>query len=679
MKRTYIALAMLVAVGATAFAEVQKESATDGAGCFARWDATTLEVGNDAFTRSYIANGDRLRTVSFKTSAGRELIVAGNARAKGTLLVRGETARRSPTGAEGLVLHVTVGSESLVLRLWPSVPGVLVEWGRVRPLPEITGIEAPDAYRLKMRRSWKLFSTASSVSDPLLLAPDYLRITEYVLFDQTDCRNDLVKTMQRLVPSCQLTEEIRVTSLDVRDIASAAGLAFLRLAPMPESRPTDVPDFVVHAEDRGLAPLANGYPLAELAYEGGEAGRIRALQNLQRALRPYRAGRDGVFLSNTWGDGNRDLRINAEFLAKEVDAAAELGVDVIQIDDGWQRGRTANTGKPLLPGIPKSWGDFWDTDPRFWEPDAERFPQGLKPLADAAKAKGLGFGLWFGPDSTDDLRNWERDADCLLAFWRELGVRYFKIDSLSITSPVGMERNRKFFDKMLTESNADMVFDLDCTAALRPGYFGLPDIGPLFLENRYARKGGRLYRPHQTLRNLWWLAHVVDPVRLRLELLNPCKGRELYRGDPLAPERWPADALFAIAMSASPLAWMELSDLTPETLAAWKPLVATWKRERAAFHGGTILPIGDEPDGWSWTGFLSVANDASVGYALIFRELSADAEKTIDLSGGLPMDVRFSRIERLGGRGEAEFGAAGTALRATIPASLDFIWLRLTP
>ena len=92
MKRTYIALAMLVAVGATAFAEVQKESATDGAGCFARWDATTLEVGNDAFTRSYIANGDRLRTVSFKTSAGRELIVAGNARAKGTLLVRGETA-----------------------------------------------------------------------------------------------------------------------------------------------------------------------------------------------------------------------------------------------------------------------------------------------------------------------------------------------------------------------------------------------------------------------------------------------------------------------------------------------------------------------------------------------------------------------------------------------------------
>ena len=485
MKRTYIALAMLVAVGATAFAEVQKESATDGVGCFARWDATTLEVGNDAFTRSYIANGDRLRTVSFKTSAGRELIVAGNARAKGTLLVRGETARRSPTGAEGLVLHVTVGSESLVLRLWPSVPGVLVEWGRVRPLPEITGIEAPDAYRLKMRRSWKLFSTASSVSDPLLLAPDYLRITEYVLFDQTDCRNDLVKTMQRLVPSCQLTEEIRVTSLDVRDIASAAGLVFLRLAPMPESRPTDVPDFVVHAEDRGLAPLANGYPLAELAYEGGEAGRIRALQNLQRALRPYRAGRDGVFLSNTWGDGNRDLRINAEFLAKEVDAAAELGVDVIQIDDGWQRGRTANTGKPLLPGIPKSWGDFWDTDPRFWEPDAERFPQGLKPLADAAKAKGLGFGLWFGPDSTDDLRNWERDADCLLAFWRELGVRYFKIDSLSITSPVGMERNRKFFDKMLTESNADMVFDLDCTAALRPGYFGLPDIGPLFLENRY--------------------------------------------------------------------------------------------------------------------------------------------------------------------------------------------------
>lgn len=91
------------------------------------------------------------------------------------------------------------------------------------------------------------------------------------------------------------------------------------------------------------------------------------------------------------------------------------------------------------------------------------------------------------------------------------------------------------------------------------------DIGPLFLENRYPRKH-KIYRPHMTLRNLWSLAHVVDPVRLRIEFLNPASRPELWGDDPLAPSRWPADALFAIAMTASPLAWMELSGIRPETM-----------------------------------------------------------------------------------------------------------------
>ena len=59
------------------------------------------------------------------------------------------------------------------------------------------------------------------------------------------------------------------------------------------------------------------------------------------------------------------------------------------------------------------------------------------------------------------------------------------------------------------------MFDLDVTAEIRPGYFGLPDIGTLFVENRYAKHCS--WWPHQTLRNLWSLAEVVDPVRLRME------------------------------------------------------------------------------------------------------------------------------------------------------------------
>ena len=507
-----------------------------------------------------------------------------------------------------------------------------------------------------------------------VLAASVLRLTEWTLLDATDKRDDLVVKMSRLIPSAQTKFGIRVTSLDVRDPETEEGRVYLRLAPMPSSRPQKGDDFEIDGTTMTVRPLTNGYPLVELPYRGGESGRIAALQRYQRTVRPYRPGRDGVLLSNTWGDNHADTRINAAFMAQEIAAGAELGVDVIQVDDGWQRGRTHNTGKKPLPGFAKAWGNYWDTDPHFWDVDTERFPDGLKPLVDAAAAKGIVFGLWFGPDSTDDLKYWMRDADFLLGLYRRFGIRYFKIDSLRITTPLGLERNRKFFDRMLEASDGEMVFDLDCTAGVRPGYFGMMDIGPLFLENRYPRKH-KIYRPHMTLRNLWSLAHVVDPVRLRIEFLNPASHPELWGDDPLAPARWPADALFAIAMTASPLAWMELSGIRPETMAVWKPLVRTWKRERARMHGGTIFPVGDEPDGYAWTGFVSRAADGKGGYALVFRELNVRPNFRLDLSPWMG-DNGCRTAEVIGGRGTASL-ADGRFLDVDVPAKLDFLWVKV--
>ena len=672
---------LVTSVFAAVLAGAAAAESFEANGCFAKWDGTTLAVGNTTFTRTYSAVGGRLRTVSFRLKGGGEWLRGKPAGAKGRLKVTCAAGRRNPAGIEGLVVHVSVDGkdEASTLRVFPGVSGVLKEEAWKKPLPEMPAAAdaEDDAYRRICQQGWSLYRRAEAVGDALALAPTHLRVTSYTLFDQTDVRNNIVKKDEWLMPSCHIAEAVSATSLDVRDLATDDGLVFLRLAPMPISRPTDIPDFVVGSTAGGIVPLANGYPLAELAYAGGEAGRLRALQDLQRAIRPYRAGRDGVFLSNTWGDGNRDGRINAEFLMKEVEAAADIGVDVIQVDDGWQRGRTANTNKKLIPGAKKAWSSFREADPRFWEPDEERFPHGLAPLVEAAKAKGLVFGIWFGPDSSDELRHWEEDADCLLDFYRRFGIRYFKIDALRITTPLGFERNRKFFDKMLTESNADMVFDLDCTAGIRPGYFGLMDIGPLFVENRYARDNGRKYRPHQTLRNLWMLSQVVDPVRLRMEVLNPGKNQETYGEDPLAPSRWPADALFAITMAASPLGWMELSDVSSGTRAAWRPLIARWKKERAAMHGGTIIPVGDEPDGFAWTGFLSCAKDSSVGYAILFRELSDDGDFELDLNDYLPEGASFTNAEVIGGRGKAVI-ADDRKLKANVPAKLDFVWVKLS-
>ena len=52
-----------------------------------------------------------------------------------------------------------------------------------------------------------------------------------------------------------------------------------------------------------------------------------------------------VTMSNTWGDCNRFTRVCEEFVIKEIDKAAELGVEIVQIDDGWQFGSTADVSR----------------------------------------------------------------------------------------------------------------------------------------------------------------------------------------------------------------------------------------------------------------------------------------------------------------------------------------------
>jgi alpha-galactosidase len=216
------------------------------------------------------------------------------------------------------------------------------------------------------------------------------------------------------------------------------------------------------------------------------------------------------------------------------------------------------------------------------------------------------------------------------------------------------------------------VFDLDCTAQVRPGLLGLMDIGPLFLENRYTKRP--VYLPHHTLKNLWDLSHLIDPVRLRMEFNNPDTNHDNYDGSPLCHGRYRPDALFATVMAASPLAWMELSDVSEASVAAIAPLVKRWKEERARWHGGVIHPVANRPDGVAWTGFVSEAADGKGGYVLLFRELNASERFTLDLApifGARPLTVEGV----IGGRGEAKLD--GAALSVTVPEKLDFVWVKL--
>jgi len=637
-------------------------------GCRAVWTERTLEVGNRLFSRRYVAEGGVLRTVAFKNAEGTRWPGRTNGvAAADSLTVETAAARWSPVGVAGLRVLVTAKGQTTRLDLYPDMPGVLVSRPGVTAFPPVHDFDRkwqPKADQANLK-------SVVAASDSIALAKRHVKVTELACLDQTDIRDRLLRTDEWLLMRYDWAHSLATSCLDVRDIVRNEGLVFVRLAPMPSSRPTPVDDFVVSGSDECVSLLANGYPLAELAYVGGEAGRRRALVAFQRALRPYRPGRDGLLLSNTWGAGNRDSRICQDFLLKEIEAGAKMGVDVIQIDDGWQRGRTQNSEKKVLAGKKKVWSGYWESDPDFWKEDRERFPDGLDLLVKKAREHGMRFGLWFGPDSSDEAANWERDADCLLDYHRRLGIDYFKMDSMKLYTPLALERNRKMFDKMLADSDGTMVFDLDCTAEVRPGFLGLIDIGPLFVENRYTRRP--VYWPHHTLKNLWDLSHVIDPVRLRFEFNNPDTNRENYDWSPLGHGKYRPDALFATVMAASPLAWMELSDVSDKSMAALAPLVKVWKAERARWHGGVLHPVANRPDGVSWTGFVSEAADGKGGYALLFREQSDASSYTLDLKPIFGA-TRDGAATVIGGRGTAR--VADGSLTVTVGDKLDFVWVK---
>ena len=516
-------------------------------------------------------------------------------------------------------------------------------------------------------------SCAAADSEVYSYSWNHPRLVEVQLMDDTDRHDELYFEKEYLLSRCEKPFDVSAPALFIEDSLTGEGIAFFRKAPLPHARTSNSPDWHVDPLGRKVTVLSNDYQGVSIRYRGGKAGRIRAATDFQRRFRPYVAGRDGLFLSNTWGDGNRDACINERFLLAEVASGAELGVDVIQIDDGWQKGRSANSAS-LAAGEKGRWGSWWEVE-GFWDVDPVRFPNGLGKVIGEARSKGMKFGLWFGPDSSNDAANWNKDADFLLSLHRDLGVDYFKFDSMHTPTPLALSRQAMLMDRLMDESDGRITIDLDVTAGRRPGYFAFPRIGPVFVENRYIRENDvRLWWPHRTLRNLWGLAHVVDPVRLRMEVLNPERKSGLYpKGDPLAPICWPRDAIFAISMYSSPLGWFEIQNLSQETTAAWKPLIAQWKRERDAIHDGYIYPVGSAPDGLAWTGFVSAAKDGSAGTALLFRELDASEEFSLPLPDYLNVEGLEPIV--IGGRGEARIEDG--ILKVAVHEKLGFVWVKI--
>jgi hypothetical protein len=116
---------------------------------------------------------------------------------------------------------------------------------------------------------------------------------------------------------------------------------------------------------------------------------------------------------------------------------------------------------------------------------------------------------------------------------------------------------------------------------------------------------------------------------------------------------------------------MEMQGLHPQTANEMSSLIAKWKVERDRIHMGMTFPIGEKPDGFSWTGFVTEALDGDGGYVLFFRECNESAAFEMDM---LPY-FKSSEVEILSGDGEARI--KGSKLAVTVPNKLGYLWLKL--
>lgn len=662
--------------------------------CYVQWENGVLIAGNDRIERRWQWRAGNLHAQSVfdKTGSGELLLPAAPAdapaEAQALPALKVSNAPIIPCGPEALRIELRDETAGLVWRvdLLPGAPFLTQQVSRLQARGEAetgttsataaTAQDAPHAPTgVEDDGACGKVATAADAQDVCeawRINTDNHILHQIILQDQTDHNDNLLHwRTYRLGPVGRV--EVAGCLFAVENPLTRRGFILCKLAPLPYARAAGCA-VDLRAEPQALTLLGQGtgvegegYPWAVILFEDGADGITRALQRHRQLLRPYRPGRDGLAISNTWGDRNRDGALSEPFLLKEIAAARELGADACQIDDGWQKGVTSNSVNAAQGGV---WEGYYAADPAFWSVNPERLPGGLSPLLSAAQHAGVGVGLWFSPDSSHDFANWRKDVDTILEFHRAYGVNLIKIDGVKSRTKVGEANLRRFFEAVLTESAGAVLFDLDVTAEVRPGYLGRPETGPLFVENRYT--DWHRYWPHATLRNLWQLTRALPPLTLRMEWLNPARNTEKYARDPLAPAAYPVAYVFASIMVASPLLWCELSNLSAPVKAALADIIGIWKKWRQELHTGVVYPIGQEPDGAAWTGFLVDGGDHL--HLISLRECAPQPSFQYILPAGIA-PLSSAGIEHLAGEGALELREGGLAV--SLPEQKRFGWWRI--
>lgn len=352
-----------------------------------------------------------------------------------------------------------------------------------------------------------------------------------------------------------------------------------------------------------------------IGYQGGEAERQLAIKQFDRCRYPFRPQRDRWIMSNTWGsrgagEGSRSAAEQANVL-RELQSANDLGIELVQIDDGWQT--AADEPEPVAKE-------------RSWRPSTTRWPDGWNPLRKVADELGVELGLWLPWYVDLEKIDWNIQAG---------GFRRIKLDFMNLHSRHDIEAIETKVEQLVKRQTHPLGVNWDATEnAGRMGYFFGRDHGNIYLANRengpapLKRLNHIRYTPRLMLRDAWHLAHYINLNQIQLSVQNI----DRVITDLSNCDHYTHDYCFAITLMAVPLFFQETQFYSPQARESLRPEIQLYKQHRDAMLVGYVFPIGEEPCDAAWTGFQSHDAGANCGYLTVFRELhNPEAAQTLCL------------------------------------------------
>lgn len=336
-----------------------------------------------------------------------------------------------------------------------------------------------------------------------------------------------------------------------------------------------------------------------VAYRGlGADARELALKKFHRTRYPVRADLDLYLKANTWGSGNTSEESVSRAAEKEVlaelDSVADLKLDTLQIDDGWQGGR-------MSPRAPAD---------REWHPRPDWYPQGWNPVVRRARELGIDLGIWHAARAP--LADLVRNHD--LANFKTWKLDFAQLDDYEgVFSYLAKGRG------LIEHSGHTVRVNWDVTEiAPRFGYFWASECGNLWLSNRKTRQPAPVVaKPWLMLRETWQIARYLNLNKVELPIQN------LALANPAVSDGAQHSATYgtALGLPGIPVFFQTTRLLTPAQRAETKALLDVYRAHRGELFSRYVFPLGDEPSNRGWSGFqwFDPAQPRS-GYLLLFRE-----------------------------------------------------------